>query len=130
MNRIGLSFRTVPVALAAFGLLAAVAPVAAQEVREVTVTAPEVVRHEEARQPSGAFTEVVSISHHVSFADLDLKKASDASVLEQRVRDAADLGCKQLRTLYPLVPDDPDCLKKATASGMEQAQAAIAAANR
>jgi UrcA family protein len=69
----------------------------------------------------------------VSYANLDLSRTSDATELQERVKQAAKDVCKELDTAEPLdVSDDPNdnttCVRDATAGAMSQVKAAIAAA--
>ena len=74
--------------------------------------------------PAGKIEET-SISRTVSYADLDLVKASDADELRTRVRDTAKDLCTELDKLYPLEPKDPDCVRKSVDRAMVQADNAI-----
>lgn len=112
------------VAATVAGLLAAHAPAFAESDHEVVVEAPQVVRETIGRTSSGARDELVSLSHRVTYTDLDLTKTADVATLQARVKEAAELGCRQLRRLYPLSPQDPRCVRKATDSAMAQVRAA------
>ena len=113
------------------GLALTSIPAMAQPSEEITITAPRVVHEMVGRSPStGAPIERVSLSRQVSYAGLDLRKQADLTVFEKRVSDTAREACKQLDSLYPLLPPDKECLANTTANGMEQARQAIAAANR
>lgn len=113
------------------GLALTSVPALAQPSEEITITAPRVVREQVDRSPStGAPIERVSLTRQVSYSGLDLRKQADVTVFETRVSDTAREACKQLDSLYPLLPPDKDCLANTTANGMEQAKQAIAAANR
>ena len=102
------------------------APALAQTtVREVVVEAPQIVHTKLGRTSSGVREEMVSLSHHVKYGDLDLTKTSDMTVLQERVREAARRGCAELQRLYPLETHDPACVKKAVAHAMPQARAAM-----
>jgi len=115
-------------ALAGMGLAVAAGPVVAQEVQEVTVIAPLSVRQPVGRTSSGGTVDLITVTHRVGYADLDLTRSADAAALRARVDETAKVACKQLKTLYPLVPADPDCVKAALKDAMAQADAAIAAA--
>jgi UrcA family protein len=99
-------------------------PALAQNDREVVVEAPQVVHEAIGRNSNGARDELVSLSHRIPYTDLDLTKAADLATLQARVKDAAVLGCDQLRKLYPLATHDPDCIQKATRHAMTQVRAA------
>ena len=96
---------------------------------EITVIAPRLIRLEISRTASGGTVEEVSLTRHVSYADLDLSKQSDVRELEQRVGDMAKLACEQLAALYPLAaPNSPNCIRQALNGAMEQVRAATTAA--
>ncbi len=134
------TLRHKPVLLAAAvalvgGSLMAGVPARAQQVGEITVIAPHAVRQRVGRTPSGVAVEVVSLSRHVRYDDLDLKTASGKATLGARIADTAQQACSQLDTLYPArmsLPDpaDYDCIKSAVNQSMAQAKIVIAAANR
>lgn len=116
------------------GSLMAGAPARAQQVGEITVVAPHAVR-QAGRTPSGVAVEVVSLSRHVRYGDLDLRTASGRATFGARIADTAQQACSQLDTLYPTnmsLPDpaDYDCIKSAVNQSMAQAKIVIAAANR
>jgi UrcA family protein len=117
---------------AAAAMAAASAPALAQTVGEITVLAPKVVRESAGRTDRGVPLEVVSISHHVSYGDLDLSKPDDVATFKKRVTAAAKEGCDQLDRLYPLGslpnPSNQNCERTATEEGMAQADMVIAAA--
>jgi UrcA family protein len=75
-------------------------------------------------------TEVISITRHVSYADLDLATKKGDSELEKRINDAATAVCKRLDSLQsPKGAQDMYCVKKAVDGAMTQAHAAISAAS-
>ena len=117
--------------LACAGLALAGSPVLSQPMEEITVTAPRTI-HEQVDRSSmtGAPIERITLTRQVSYADLDLSKTVDANMLKARIADKAIEACKQLDSLYPLLPKDSDCVTKATDGAMEQADAAIAAAGK
>lgn len=87
------------------------------------------------RNSLGGPVELVSITRHVGFSDLDLTKHSDAAQLKQRVSEAATAICGKLDKMYPLAVKGqgnfiPNCVAKARADAMDQVKAAIAAAER
>lgn len=80
---------------------------------------------------SGVPTEEVSVTRRVSYSDLDLSTYAGTAALKQRVKDAAQLSCKQLDELYPLEqPAARACVNEAVAAANEQIEAAITAAQR
>lgn len=77
--------------------------------------------------------QVMSLTRHVSYADLDLSTSSGAKQLEMRVSDAANSLCVELErrtTSFPNSTERLTCVKGAVADGMEHARAAIAAAEK
>lgn len=77
----------------------------------------------------GAPMEQVTLTHRVSYADLDLATHSGALALEQRVKETARIACEQLDKLYPLEEKQaPECIREAIEKSSGQVQAAIAAA--
>ena len=97
---------------------------------EVTVIAPRLLIRKLGRDAVGVPTEVVSLTRHVTYADLDLRKPADAQTLEKRVDDMAKVACDQLAALYPMAaPESPDCIREATDGAMRQVHASIDAAN-
>lgn len=118
-------------ALACAGFTLAGGLAVAQEPEEIIVTAPRAVHEQIGRSPStGAPIERITLTRHVSYADLDLAKTADADELKTRVGDMAKKACKQLDSLYPLLPSDPACVRSATDGAMEQVTQAIAAATK
>jgi len=108
---------------------------AVAQTNEITVTAPHVVHQPGGHTPGGVPVEVVTIAHHVSYADLDLTTQAGQTALDSRIADSAKQACDQLEALYPPAqfPVDPankDCLKTAIDGAMTQAAAAIAAAHK
>ena len=76
----------------------------------------------------GAPMERVTLTHRVSYTDLDLSSHAGALALEQRVKEVARLACEQLDKLYPLEEKNaPECIADAVAQASAQVQAAIAA---
>ena len=112
--------------LAAAWLVAAGAQAQTQPhtVREIVITSPRVVHERIGRSSNGAHEELISLSHRITYDDLDLSKTADLATLRNRVREAAELGCQQLEKIYPLSNHDPDCVKKAVGRAMPQIRAA------
>ena len=79
----------------------------------------------------GAPLEQVSITHRVSYSDLDLTTVVGATELKQRVKEAAKMACKQLDDLYPLQAKNVnECTRAAVAQASSQVDSAIAGAIR
>jgi UrcA family protein len=119
------------------GLVAAVAVVAsdatlAQQTSDITVEAARPVKVVVGHSSNNASIEELSLTGHVTFADLDLRTRAGATELEKRVSDAARDLCGQLDKLNPLIKYDvaPPCVKQATDDAMVKARAAIAAADK
>lgn len=107
--------------IAASIMAASTAAVAAQDIEEITVTAPRTVeRVVTGRTSTGIPLEEISLSRSVSLVGFDLKKASDVSRIEQLIDEAAEDNCKQLDTLYPLIPSDERCVKRAADEAKEK----------
>ncbi len=121
-------FQAVQMMAGVAGLLAAEAPALAQTtVREIVVESPKVVRETIGHSSSGAREEQISLSHRITYSDLDLSRTADVEVLRTRVRDAAKLGCDQLQNIYPLAPHDPECVRKAIKRATPQLRLAMGA---
>jgi UrcA family protein len=122
-------------AVAAAGFALASGTAAAQQTpstSEIIVEAPHLERTTE-RGPQGGPIEIIAVTHHVSYRDIDIGTNSGAQVLEQRIKNAAKAACQEIDKLYPLkvpVASDPPCEKGAVDKAMVQARAAIAAAEK
>jgi hypothetical protein len=83
------------------GLGSAQAATPGQE--EVTVDGPYTVRQELTKRAlGGEMSETtLSVSQHVSYADLDLSKADDVAKLRERVKTAAADSCRELQRRFP-----------------------------
>ena len=69
----------------------------------------------------------VSVSKEVSYADLDLSKATDVTAMEDRIRDAARENCRELNRRFPpriFAPvgliNNSTCVRDATNQGLAQ----------
>jgi UrcA family protein len=88
------------VALAAGSELAWAADRPSQD--KVSVQGPYTIRQHVTDGRAGwGHVEKVSITQQVSYADLDLSRASDISVLKDRINRAARDNCNKLRRSYP-----------------------------
>ena len=77
--------------------------------------------------------QTVSLTRHVSYADLDLSTSSGAKQLEMRVNEVANSLCEELGRRVAALPNAAErltCVKEAVADGMGRARAAIAAAEK
>jgi UrcA family protein len=102
--------------------------------QEITVLAPEVVRERVGtgrhRQP----VMVASLTATVSYADLDLTKASDQKVFKDRIMSKARETCQELDRRTPVKilqpPANTVCIGDATVEALRVADEVIAAANQ
>ena len=100
----------------------------------VTVLAPEVTRE---RVGTGRHRQpimVASLTAKVSYADLDLTKASDQKVFKDRIMNKARETCQELDRQTPLKilqpPVNTVCIGDATSEALRVADEVIAAANQ
>ena len=109
----------------------AVAQQVAGEIEEVVVIEAPIVRSWTERGTYGP-VEVIELTRRVNYADLDLSKHADVTMLETRIETAAKEACEALSDMFPLDPSDKTeirrCTKKAVGGTEEQVQAAIEAA--
>lgn len=99
---------------------------------EVTVVAPRVMRtHVRERTAYGvAHYDLMTLTHRVGYADLDLSRPEDVKMLKRRIRATANQLCSQLANAPPVQPRSMQCVQQATQGAMAQARAAIAAAKK
>ncbi len=103
--------------------------------QEITIFSPFVVQRKMVgRSTIGAPVEVTSVTSHVSYADLDLTKASDAAELKKRIADSARSACEHLYAMrvgteLKPVTSTRTCIKEATAEAMAQVNDVISASN-
>lgn len=120
---------TGPILLAA--VLCAATPALADGLKTITIDAGVTTRSVVGRSTIGAPVEEVTITHRVSYADLDLATRAGAEELRSRVQETARAACKQLDTLYPLEDKNaPECAGAAVAAAASQVESAIAAVRR
>ncbi len=111
------------------GLCLASAAFADNGLKPITVTAGVMTKTVVEHSDIGVPTELVTLTHRVSYADLDLATHSGAVALERRVEAAARTACEQLDKLYP--NDEPEaarCIHQAVANASRQVHEAIAVA--
>jgi UrcA family protein len=103
-----------------------------QRLEEITIVAPRLVMRETVgRTSSGGKVELISLTRHVGYEDLNLTMHADVLTLEQRVNDVAKDSCEQLAKMYPLSdPNTPDCVREAVANAKTQVDAAVSAAGK
>jgi len=128
MSRCKLYTRT---SLTIAGLIVAGAAMAAEPPAEITITATQQAKVVVGRTAIGAPIELVTLTRHVSYSDLDLSKSADAATLEGRVTQTVKDACKELDDRYPLEPNTAsECIKTSTDKAMVQVHQAVAAANK
>jgi UrcA family protein len=102
----------------------------AQELKEIVIETPRVERAKE-HSAEGAPIDIISVTHRVTYKDIDISTRLGAQVLETRVKDSAKAACKEIETLYPLAPaGSSDCERTAVDKAMVQVHQAIAAAGK
>lgn len=85
---------------------------------------------------AGTEPESVQLSQRVSYADLDLTTTRGARELTNRIDDAASNACDRAGKFYPPSSFQTEwqemnvCVRNAVSAAMQQAKAAIAAAER
>ena len=80
---------------------------------------------------SEAPVDQVTLTHLVSYADLDLTTLSDQSELRRRVAETARFACEQLERLYPRQSESvARCTQQAVEDTSAEIDAAIEAAER
>jgi len=82
-------------------------------------------------QSTDAPIDLVSVTHRVSYADLDLSTAAGRAELKSRIEAKAREGCGQIGKLYPedvVETSNRQCVDAAVKDALSQAHAAIAAA--
>ena len=118
-------------AILAAGLCLTAAALAADPLPTITIGAGVMTKEDIGRSASGIPMEKVTLTHRVSYADLDLATDAGAAALEKRVRQTARTACQQLDELYPTESkDERECTGAAIAGASAQVTSAIAAARR
>lgn len=124
------TLHTLGPALLAAGLCLAGSALA-DELPTVTIGAGIVTKSTIGRSSLGTPMERVTVTHRVSYSDLDLTTEAGAAKLKKRVRDTARMACKQLDDLYPTeAKNEQECTRTAIAQASSQVQSAISAARR
>jgi UrcA family protein len=102
----------------------------ASTLQEITVVAPRLVTRDAGRTAAGSKVELISLTRHVVYGDLNLTLHNDVMALEKRVNDVAKESCDTLAKMYPLSdPNTPNCVEQATKEAKKQIdQLATAAA--
>ena len=96
---------------------------------EITVVAPRLVTRPAGRTGAGSKVELISLTRHVVYKDLNLTLHSDVMQLEKRVNDVASEACDTLAKMYPLSdPNTPNCIEQAAKGAKTQIDLLAAAA--
>ncbi len=115
--------------LLAAGLCMAMAALADNATDTIVIEAGVMTKTVVGHTAIGAPIEEVTLTHRVSYADLDLATHSGAMELKQRVKDTARLACEQLDKLYPLEEKEaPSCIRQAVERASSQVDDAITTA--
>jgi UrcA family protein len=102
---------------------------------QMTIIAPYAHRQIVGPSDAGAPIEELLLPRVVEYRHLNLSNRNDVRTLDDRVRQAAYLACKELDREYPeaLYPryqsNSNDCVARATDQGMAQARFVVAQAN-
>jgi UrcA family protein len=134
MKKTSLHPRQILIATAATGLSLAATLALADPMQEIVVEAAAPVHSQPTGQspPGGASVDLLSVRYHVHLGNLDLTKHADVVALEEKIKEAAKKGCKDIKNQYPLRPmsDEDSCVTAAVSSAMVKAREAIAAADK
>jgi UrcA family protein len=96
----------------------------AEPLEEFVVEASPIVKESkaDAASPAPGYYKVV-MSSRVSYADLDLAKATDFATLEGRINEAAKVVCEKLGKAYPdSGPETEECAKRAADKALTEAR--------
>jgi len=106
--------------------------VIAQDLPEVTVQAKRLITTKVTERIEGGVPlQDISVTYGVRTSDLDLATHSAALVLEQRVKDAAKLACKEISRQFPdASPSEAECANTAAAKAMPQVKRLVASAEK
>lgn len=97
---------------------------------EITVVAPRVIRSKLRDSRGVATYDLLTLTHQVSYGDLNLAHPGDAKTLKDRIAKTADEVCQQLANVSPVEPKSQECVHQAVQSATPGADAAIAAAGQ
>lgn len=121
--------RRIGPALFASGLCLATSAFADGLLPTITVEAPAITKSVVGQTAAGTPTEQVTVTHRVSYADLNLATHTGAAELKARVRQAAREACRQINDLYPMQRvNRAECIAQAVADSERQVHEAIDAA--
>jgi UrcA family protein len=100
----------------------------AQDADDVTVQASRIEKADFGRTSSGMPVLSLSVSHEVSYSDLDLATTEGVAELQSRIREAARHGCREIDLSYRFTqPNDWLCTRLATKEAMDQVRELVAA---
>jgi len=121
--------------IAAMAIDGGIARAQPSTLEEITVVAPRLVTREAGRTAAGSKVEMILLTRHVVYGDLDLTLHNDVMALGKRVNDVAKEACDTLAKMYPLSdPNTPNCVEQATKEAKAQidkvATAAVKARQR
>ena len=114
-------------ALLAAGVMVSGTVIAADTLEEVTVQGSRVAKQVIGHDSHGTPLERVALTRAVDYSDLDLSTTLGSKEMANRVATAAKTVCDELNKLFPLMAEDPGCVKRATDEGMKQADKVIMA---
>lgn len=101
----------------------------ADELPTITIGAGVMTRTPLGTSSSGVPLEEITVTHRVSYADLDLATQAGAAELKRRVEATARAACRQLDELYPLEAKNiRECTRISLAKASPQVENAIAGA--
>lgn len=99
-----------------------------QQTEEVTVRGPGIQSTEVERTSSGVRVVVLTVSHRVSYEDLDLTTTEGMAELTKRIEDAAHQGCREIGLVYRSAqPSDWLCARYATREALAEVRQLVAA---
>jgi UrcA family protein len=106
----------------------------ADQMQEIVVEAAAPVHSQPTGQspPGGASVDLLSVKYHVHVGSLDLTRHADVVALEDKIKEAATKGCKDIKSQYPLRPmsDETSCVNSAVNNAMVKVREAVAAAEK
>ncbi len=103
----------------------------AEPTDELTVTGSRSVITPVGIDYVGALIKDVSLSYHIAVADLDLKSAAGAAVLDKRLSYAARMACDEIGRAYPVSkPAAAACVRAAIDKARAQVRGLLAASPR
>ena len=99
--------------------------------RSITVEVSTVAQAVAGRTGVGAPVDRVTLTHQVSYADLDLTTRAGETELHRRIAETARFACEQIERLYPAQSESvARCTRGAIEDASSQVTAAIDSAER